>query len=91
MDNQLICPNCKSTDIEDLKKGALILAIGSLVVAVLLYFVFPYIKIVAAFVFPYIKIVAAFAIFGVLYLIMTLRKGGNYLCKTCKHKFKEAA
>jgi hypothetical protein len=80
MDNQLICPNCKSTDIEDLKKGALVLAIGSLVVAVILYFVF-----------PYIKIVAAFAIFGVLCLIMTLRKGGNYLCKTCKHKFKETA
>jgi hypothetical protein len=79
MDNQLKCPNCKSTDIEDLKKGALYLAMGSLVVAVILYFVF-----------PYIKIVAACAIFGVLCLIMALRPGGNYLCKTCKHKFKEA-
>jgi hypothetical protein len=79
MDNQLKCPNCKSTDIEDLKKGALFLAMGSLVVAVILYFVF-----------PYIKIVAAFAIFGVLCLIMALRPSGNYLCKTCKHKFKEA-
>jgi hypothetical protein len=80
MDKQLICPNCKSTDIEDLKKGALVLAIGCLVVAVIIYFVF-----------PYIKIVGAFAIFGVLCLIMAFRKGGNYLCKSCKHKFKEAA
>jgi hypothetical protein len=79
MENQLKCPNCKSTDIEDLKKGARVLAIGCLVVAVILYFVF-----------PYIKIVAAFAIFGVLCLVIALRPGGNYLCKTCKHKFKEA-
>jgi hypothetical protein len=79
MENQLICPNCKSTDIEDLKKGALILAIVCLAAAVILYFVF-----------PYIKIVAAFALFGMLCLIMALMKGGNYLCRACKHKFKEA-